>query len=64
MQKSKLILFLILFLIVLLFVHHYAIHGVFFQLEDVNNHETLILFLVGLLLGFLLRKWKALNTIV
>jgi len=64
MQKSKLIIFLILFLIVLLLVHHYAIHGVFFQLEDVNNHETAIMFLIGFLLGFLLGKWKALNTIV
>jgi len=64
MQKSKLIIFLILFLILGIFLHHYAIHGVFFQLEDVDNHETVIMFLIGFLLGFLLRKWKALNTIV
>ena len=49
MQKSKLIIFLILFLIVLLLAHHYAIHGVFFQLEDVDNHETVIMFLIGFL---------------
>jgi len=60
MQKSKAVVIIVLFLIGFLFVHHYAIHGIFFQFEDVNNHETIILFLLGFLLGYVFARYRKL----
>jgi hypothetical protein len=46
-----------LILALLLLIHHIYIHGDksgidrIFQFDDVNNHETVILFLVGMHLG-------------
>ena len=56
---------LIVFLILLLIFHHYYKHRndnskttieKFFQYGDVDNHETWILFLIGILIGLNMSK--------
>ena len=39
---------------VLVMVHHRLKHGYWFDWEDINNHETIALFLIGLGIGMLL----------
>lgn len=50
----------ILFMIIMLLIHHYILHmndtdktliDKIFQYDDIDNHETWILFLVGILIG-------------
>ncbi len=63
MDKKVIITLIPLFFIFILLLHHYYIHrfdekkstiNKWFQWEDINNHETVIIGLLGLILGVLI----------
>jgi len=56
MREHDEIIFITLFCIICLLLHHYFAHGVFFQIEDIDNHETIIMFLLGLLVGYVFAR--------
>jgi len=45
---------LLIFLIIAVMVHHKVKHGYWFDVHDLDNHETIAVFLLGLLVGSLL----------
>jgi len=63
MDKKTVLIIFILFVCVIILFHHYYIHRFdekkstiekWFQWEDINNHETVIIGLLGLILGILI----------
>ena len=59
------IICILLIIIVLLVLHHYikhrndnhlTIYEKFFQISDVNNHETFVLLFFGMMLGIILAR--------
>ena len=40
-----------LIIVVVILLHHLTVHGYFIDLDDIDNHETLALFLLGISLG-------------
>ena len=47
-----------LIIAVVILLDHLIIHGYFIDLDDINNHETLALFFLGISLGAYLGGWK------
>jgi len=63
MDKEIVLIVVVLFACIIIFLHHYYIHRFddkktniekWFQWEDVNNHETVIIGLLGFALGLII----------
>ena len=53
----RMLLWILLILVFLIMLHHLWIHGYLVDIQDIDNHETIALFLLGIAIGI----WLTLN---